>query len=265
MSNNATQPRPSLKSRWRAGDLLLGIFTRLTAPESYETLAHAGLDFIIMDTEHGSFSRESISRCLFAARAGGLDVIVRMPDANHAEIQHAIGAGAAGIIIPHVSDAGAMKTVVRFARGIGLERGYAGANRISKLRSVPWPSFQAAMAEDLLVIAQLDEPAGLAVASDVIAIEGLDAVFLGRIGLTLAMQSSGKADDVDGALERVSAECRARALPVGLSITDEKAAAQWRAHGVTLFSFDSDHTLLLNGARGRSAQFRTALGGSLPK
>ena len=53
----------SLKERWRVGELQLGLFTRLTAPEVYTTLVLADIDFIIIDTEHGSFGRESLSRC----------------------------------------------------------------------------------------------------------------------------------------------------------------------------------------------------------
>ena len=104
------------------------------------------------------------------------------------------------------------------------------------------------------MIAQIDEPAGLAAADRIAAIDGLDAMFLGRIGLALAMQASTA--EVDKALDDVCGHCRAHDLPMGLSITEADSALAWRARGVTLFCIDSDQMILSNGARTRTAEFR---------
>ena len=177
----------SLKARWKRGDLLLGIFTRFTTPDAYETLALSGVNFIVMDVEHGSFDSVSLSRCLFAARASGLSALVRVSDAHHSNIQHAIGAGATGIIVPHVDDPRKMGSVARFVRSTAIERVFAGASRISQLRQIPWDKFRLQQSERLLLIAQIDEPRGAARAQDIVGIEGIDGVFIGRTGLALAM------------------------------------------------------------------------------
>ena len=257
---NDLMERTDFKARWRRGDLQLGIFTRLTSPEAYETLALAGFDVIVIDVEHGSFDRESLSRCLFAARAGGLTVLVRVPDANRPTIQHAIGAGADGIIVPHVAVAEEMASVAQFVRTTGVESAYADAARISQLRQIPWQDLRAQCLEQFILIAQIDEPAGITTARKIVNIEGIDAVFIGRIGLALAMEGGGQSSAaVDAALEAVCQSCREHKLPIGMSLTDETAAQRWRGQGVNLFVVDSDHTVLLKGARSRLTQFRDAL------
>lgn len=248
------------KTRWHRGDLQLGIFTRLTTPEAYETLALAGLDVIVIDLEHGSFGRESLSRCLFAARAGGLTAMVRVPDADLAMIQHAIGAGAQGIIVPHVVVAEQIASVSRFVRTTGVERAYAGATRISHLRQIAWQDFRAQFLAQFILVAQIDEPSGVAAAQKIVRTEGIDAVFLGRIGLALAMEAEGQSsNDVDAALETVCKSCREHNLPIGMSLPDEAAAQRWRSQGGSLFVIDSDHAILLKGTRSRLAQFRGAV------
>lgn len=248
----------SLKQRWAAGDPLIGFFLRFSVPEVVEVIALSGADFVILDLEHGAFTREAVSRCLLTATTAGVEPIVRLADTNLADIQFVIGAGARGIIIPHAADAVEVAAVATFARSTGLERGFAGASRISSLRQSDWLSFKARMEGELLVIAQIDEPAGILAADDIIASAGLDAVFLGRIGLTLAMKSDQKKVDED--LRKVCEACRSRGIRLGLSITRSQDAAAWAAHGVNLLSIDSDQMILLNGARARAEEFKSVLG-----
>ncbi|MBR0898881.1 hypothetical protein JQ616_28310 [Bradyrhizobium tropiciagri] len=256
----ADATRQSFKPLWRSGNPQFGIFARLTAPEVYETFTLTSLDVVIIDVEHGSFDRQSLSRCMFAALAGRLTVLVRVPDCSLPAIQHAINVGADGIIVPHVSSAREMETVAQFIRRTAVERAHAGAGRASRQRQTPWPDFQRALSDRLMLIAQIDEPAGIAAAPEIIATKGVDGVFLGRIGLTLAMEADNKSSEVvDAALENICRLCIAGNLSVGLSLPDVRAAASWHAKGVNLFIVDSDYAILRAGIETRMSDFRAAL------
>jgi 2-keto-3-deoxy-L-rhamnonate aldolase RhmA len=234
---------------------LVGFFTRLRDSAAYEILARTSTDFIIIDMEHGSFDRPLLAECLFAGRAHGLPMLVRVPDESESAIQHAIGAGADGIIVPHTSSAVTIERVVKFVRTRGVERAYAGATRISSYRRDSWAEFNAREAGRVLVIAQIDEPPGIAAAQDIVSVAGLDGLFLGQIGLTLALGNDASASEA--ALDGV---CRAAAgnnLLIGLSLTDEKMAAAWHRRGVTLFAIDSDQSLLKSAADARASLFRS--------
>jgi 2-keto-3-deoxy-L-rhamnonate aldolase RhmA len=247
------------KKRWHDGEVQFGIFTRLNAPEAYETLALSGLDVIIIDVEHGSFDREGLSQCCFAARTSGLTVLVRVMDAGLPAIQHAIGIGANGIIVPHVADVEAITAVSHFVRTTGIERAYAGASRISQLRQVPWSDFRTQVLEQFMIVAQIDEPAGIIAAKEIVRLDEIDAIFIGRIGLSLAMDAAGQRDEVDMALGSVCRSCREHGKPIGVSLPDDTRAQHWFTQGVSLFVIDSDHTILLNGTRSRLHQFGCAL------
>jgi 2-keto-3-deoxy-L-rhamnonate aldolase RhmA len=211
----------------------------------------------MIDVEHGSFDRSLLSQCIFAARSGGIPVLVRMAEDSFSDIQHAVGAGADGIVVPHVSSVTRMEEIVAFIHGAAIERAYAGATRISQLRREPWSTFQARETDRILAIAQIDEPAGIELTSCIAAIDGLDAIFFGQIGLALAMNSTTNAPDVEHTIERACAACRARNLPVGLSLTDSSKAATWRARGANLFLIDSDHMILRKGVDRRISEFKT--------
>lgn len=237
---------------------MVGFFTRLKDSVAYEILAKTSTDFIIVDMEHGSFDRPLLAECLFAGRAHGLSMLVRVPDESESTIQHAIGAGADGIIVPHISSAHMIERVVEFVRVRWVERAFAGASRISSYRRDSWSEFNARETGRVLVIAQIDEPSGIGATQDIVSVAGLDGLFLGQIGLTLALGNDASASEA--ALDGVCSAAAGRNLLIGLSLTDEKKAAAWHRRGVTLFAIDSDQSLLKSAADTRANLFRTNIG-----
>lgn len=236
---------------------MVGFFTRLRDSAAYEILAKTSTDFIIIDVEHGSFDRALLAECLFAGRAHGLPMLVRVPNESESAIQHAIGVGADGIIVPHVSSAHAIERIVAFVRTRGIERAYAGATRVSSYRSDTWSEFNAREAGRALVIAQIDEPPGIASSQDIVSVAGLDGVFLGQIGLTLSLGGDAKASEA--ALDGVCRSAMACNLLIGLSLPDETMATTWHRRGVTLFAIDSDQSLLKSAADARANLFRNSI------
>lgn len=246
-----------LKDRWRSGAPLAGLFTRLRDELVYEGLALAGADIIMIDAEHGSFDNPTLSRCIFAARACGLTVLVRMPDDSLPGIQHALGAGAAGVVVPHVANAARFADVAEFVHDLAIQRAYAGATRASRFRRAAWAEFAERQRRHIVLVAQIDEPQGVASAPDILSVPGLDGVFLGGIGLSLAMRSTK--EEADAAVESVCRLAVERNLPLGLSLPDERDAAFWWAHGVRLFLVDSDQSILIKGAETRLSQYRKSI------
>jgi staphyloferrin B biosynthesis citrate synthase len=253
-----SQSGPSqFKARWKSHRPQFGMFARLTVPAAYETFALTSLDVIVIDLEHGSFDREALHLCMSLAQAGGLTVLVRVPEGDVAAIQHAVNVGADGIIMPHVSSAEVLKSVAKFVHVTAVERAYAGGGRASRQRQTSWSDFRRLKSESLVFIAQIDEPAGIAAAPSIVETEGIDGIFLGSIGLTLAMNSSAEA--TDAALAEVCRLCRARNLPIGLSLPDTRLASDWYSKGVSLFVVDSDYSILRRGIETRMSECRAAL------
>lgn len=257
-------PRPEpvpLRQRLHGGEPLIGIFSRLVAPEAIEMLARSALDLIVLDAEHGSFDRASLSAGVQAARASNLPVLVRPVDASRPAIQHAIASGADGLQVPHLSSAEETAELVQFARGLAVERAWGGGARATGHRTTPWPEFRDRMARELVVIAQIDEPPGLAAASAIARVPGVDLVFVGRIGLSLAMGAPSPADPgVARIIEGACQACREAGVPMGMQLSEAEQARDWAAQGVRLFLMDSDYSLLLREANRRTGEFRAALG-----
>ena len=240
----------TLKARLAAGNALIGTFQKTPSPIVTEVLALGGLDLLCLDAEHAPFDRLAIDACCMAARAGGLPLLVRPVTAAPEHILSALDSGADGVLLPHIRSAAEAENAVRasyYGRG---GRGYAGSSRAAGYGGRGIAEHRAASAARTVVIAQIEDVEALDVVDAIARVPGLDALFVGRIDLTIAMNAvSPAAPEVVEAVARVCAAGRAAGVPVGMFVGDLAEVPRWREAGATLFLLGSDHGFLLSGAR----------------
>ena len=85
-----------------AGEGVVGTFSHLGGPAVAECLSLSGLDYVIIDTEHGPFLDESTGEMIRAIELHSAEAFVRVRDSSRAAVLHALDLGARGIIIPDV-------------------------------------------------------------------------------------------------------------------------------------------------------------------
>ena len=240
----------TLKSRIAAGEALLGTFLKTPHPHVVEVLASSGLDCICIDAEHAPFDRRDIDVCIMAAQLGGLPVLVRTPNNSAEQILNALDCGADGVLVPHVRSADEARAVAAAAHYAPGGRGYAGSSRAAGYGTKSMPEHKAASAAKTVVIAQIEDAEALAEIDTIASVEGIDALFIGRIDLTVSLGCESPDDPkVIAAVERVVAACVAAERPVGMFVSRTSDVAMWREKGATLFLLGSDHGFLREGAK----------------
>jgi staphyloferrin B biosynthesis citrate synthase len=242
------------QARQRKSEPLLGIFIKTVSADVHEVMAASSADCFIIDAENASFSRTALSECVFIARSRGAPVIIRLPDANEAEAQHALMIGADGVILPHCRDPASVARFAQFLRGAAVERAYSGVGRSSARRTMPWPEFSAAARREFLILAQLDEPEGFQAADAIAAVPGIDGIFLGLLTLQLSDRLQG--EDARAALAAALAAAKARGLLVGISDPDPGHALAWAQGGADLLMISNDLGALAQGVEARLSAFR---------
>lgn len=239
----------TLKARLAARDLLVGTFVKTPSPITVEVLGLSALDCLCLDAEHAPFDRGSLDACILAARAGSLPVLVRVPSSAPEHILNALDCGATGVLVPHVRSAAEAEAAARAAHYGPGGRGYAGSSRAAGYTTLPMAQHKAGSADRTVVIAQIEDPDAIDVVDDIAAVPGIDALFVGRVDLTVAYGAESQDDPrVVMAVERVCAAGVAANKPVGMFLARVDDVSQWRARGASLFLLGSDHTFLLAGA-----------------
>ncbi|MGI9519463.1 MAG: HpcH/HpaI aldolase family protein [Pirellulaceae bacterium] len=246
---------PNLKSRLRSGELLLGTMITLPSPDVTEIMALAGFDWLFIDGEHGPFDASNLGQILRAA-SDHAACLVRVPAIEEVPLKQALDLGAAGIIVPKVNTANEAAQIVDWcrypphgSRGIGLARAHGFGHRSSE--------YMTAANSDLLVIVQAEHREAVENIESIVAVDGIDCVFVGPHDLSASFGKTGQVDDpeVVAAIDRVVSVCQSRQMPLGFFGMAPHHVQPWVDRGVNLICVGVDAALLADSAKQIRAAF----------
>jgi staphyloferrin B biosynthesis citrate synthase len=254
----AGAPQSSFRRRLLAGERLVGSFVKTPTSHTIEVLGDLGFDFVVIDEEHGPFDRLAIDHAILGARASGTAPLVRVSDASPARLLAVLDDGAAGVLVPHVASAEKARSVVAACRYRGGERGISNTTRAGRFGGLGlWQHVDVSDAT-VAVIGMIEDPEAIDEIDSIVAIEGLDAVFIGRGDLTLAYGvESQAAEPVRRATDRVIAAATAFEKPVCVMVGAAAEAASFEERGVHAFIVSSDQGFLRQAAGKALAEFAT--------
>jgi len=237
------------KDRLRKRDRLTGILLSLPSPEIAEICAEAGFDWLFIDMEHGLLDSAAVQRMIQAV-AGRSACVVRVPANEPNAIAKALDFGADGLIFPHISRAEEARAAVSAARyspegirSIGLARAQGYGMRVADCLS--------RANKEIILIAQAEHIEAAENIDEIIAVDGLDAVFIGPFDLSASLGIPGQTADprVQKAIARIRTACAGHGLPSGIFCRDAAAARALAAEGFTLICAGADGLLLGTAAR----------------
>lgn len=247
----------SFRDRLIAAEAMNGTFVKNTEPHSIEILGHSGFDFVLLDSEHAPFDRHSLDMALLATRAARLHGIVRVRDDSQSEILNALDLGADGIVVPHVRSVEQAKRIVAAARHSGT-RGYSNSPRAGAYGSTDTWAHVDAADQLVAVIAMIEDAEAVERVHEILAVDGLDAIMLGRNDLAVSMQDREEgAPEVSRLADRVVSAASAAGKQALLFVADGNEARDYRMRGVMTAIISSDQSLLRRAA---VAEIRLASG-----
>lgn len=246
--NNKTSTE-LFRERLANGEVLLGTFLKTPTGHSTEILGHVGFDFVVPDAEHAPFDRRSIDDVALACRAANIASIVRVPSAEETHILSALDCGAAGVLVPHVISAEMAKEIVASARFRGGKRGFSPSGRAGNYGGMGIWDYVDQSDATSTVIAMIEDPEAVDCIEEIVAVDGLDAVFIGRGDLTVAYGVANPgAPEIMDAIKKVTAAAKAAGKAV-LTISPGGDDSKWLLSlGVTGLIIASDQGFMRQAA-----------------
>lgn len=230
----------TLKQRLAAREQLLGPLLRMPNEMLVELSGLVGMDFVVLDTEHGPGDQIPLGQHLTAAAAAGIPALVRVGQLS--EILRVLDLGAAGIIVPHISTVEQAAAAVRAAsyppRG---DRGFATYSRAGRLGLAGAVEHLAAAADNTAVVLMIEDAQGVAAAQQIAAVPGVDGLFVGPADLAVALGLPGEqaGPQVQQAISSVHDAARRAGVAV-VSITGDAASARTHfAAGSTMVIYNA--------------------------
>ncbi len=238
----------SFRKRLVSGETVTGTFLKTPSSIVCEVLGKSALDVVCVDAEHAPFGRLEVDRCIAALRAADMPSLVRVASDSPHDIRAALDCGANGVVVPHVTSADQAEAAVRAARFGEGGRGYAGSPRAAGYTTKSMQEHLTYSANHTAVIVQIEDIAALEHVAQIATVDGIDALFVGRVDLAVAMQKSVSDKDVIATVEDICAAAHEAGTAVGLFTPDFDEIPGWIEKGASLFLLGSDHSFLLGGA-----------------
>jgi 2-keto-3-deoxy-L-rhamnonate aldolase RhmA len=182
---NTTTPGPrvfnTVKLKLQEGKSVVGGTVSSSDPDIFCAMAGAGFDFLWIEMQHSPLSYQEVARMIWACRGAPAMPFIRVPDATEGDIQKAVDIGAMGIIIPMVENLEKVKAAIKFAKYPPLGARSQGGGQYGSL----WGSDYRKNANDnIMIVAMIESPAGVAIAEQIAALPGVDAVFAASTDLS---------------------------------------------------------------------------------
>lgn len=240
----------------------LGTWLKIASGEPVEIMAYAGFDFVVIDLEHAPLDLQTAYRLINSAAALGVTPIVRVPDTTASTIQKILDAGAMGILVPHVDtveQAAAVGRACRFPpHGV---RGAGGTSRAGAWGLRPNAEYLATGNNEVLCIPQLESVEAIKAAPEILALDTVDAVFVGAADLSMSMGSTPSSPEVLDLIASAIEAAHTAGKRCGLAFGGvPERAAQAVRDGCDFVLLSNDTTMLADAARTLVTAFREADG-----
>lgn len=241
-----------VKAKLEAGETVFGTWTQCASPTVANVLAHAGMDFVTIDMEHGPATFETAEAMLYATEAGGATGMIRLGEGSAPTLLRALDIGCQGILVAHVQSAPEADAIVRAMRfHPDGDRGLAPFTRLHDYSGVDLMAKLAEANEQQLAGILVEDRQGLDNLDEIVAVGGLDLVYLGIYDLSQALGLAGQLEhpDVLAAVRSAVDRVNGAGLAAGAVARDQEHLKWLLDTGFRYISYLVDTAILAEGFR----------------
>lgn len=252
-----------VKEKLGRGETVFGTMLReFAAPEMCDILAKVGLDFVMLDGEHSTYSYETVQQLAAVAQANGIACFARVADAEYNLIARMLDAGVEGVMAPRVEDKATVEEVVAAVKYPPLGRRGWGLRRIH-LGDAPVPIAEsvAHFNANTLVIIQVESRRALDNLEEMVSVPGVDVALVGPADLSISLGCPGafQGPEMEVALERVVEVCRRHGVTSAVHFPTVELWKKWHRRGMRFVLCSNDGALFTRAAREFIGQLRKEL------
>jgi 4-hydroxy-2-oxoheptanedioate aldolase len=237
------------KHKMRQGQPAYGYSLGLGSPLAAELLSRSGIDWLLLETQHGSWGHDGAIAALVAIAGGSAIPMARVAKNDYFLIGKLLDQGALGIVVPMVDTPELAKAAADACRlpPHGIRSWGVGRARVYGDDYFDW------IDEQVFVAVQIESIAAVEQAEAIMATPGIDGCWAGPADLALSMgidpRKAGDDDRHGRALEKILTACRNTGKAPGLACPGPAEAKRRGDEGWQFLTAGSDAGFLLGGAK----------------
>ena len=218
-----------MKAKLAAGEPALGVSVMFPSPQLVEMLGAFGVDWVLLDCEHGALTPDSVELMAMAAKASGMTPIARPATRSAEHIAQVLDRGVLGVQVPHVVTADDARAAVQAVKYHPLgRRGLAAGTRSARYDAdasdahFSMADYVRAANDATLIAVQIEDKAALPNLDSILKVDNIDVFFIGPSDLSQSLGHPGNpkapavAQAIDGCLARIRAAGKTAGMPSGV-------------------------------------------------
>ena len=251
-------PINHFKQRLRSGEPQIGLWLGLADAYCAELSANAGFDWLLIDGEHAPNDLRGMLTQLQAVAPYPSQAVIRPVIGDTALIKQVLDIGAQTLLVPMVESAEQARELVKAVhypptgiRGVG-----SALARASRWNSIA--GYLDHADEQMCLLVQIENKEGLASLDEILAVDGVDGVFIGPADLSAALGHRGNPGhpEVQAIIEEAIVKIGKAGKAAGILSADEKLARRYIELGAAFVAVGVDTTVLMRGLRELAGKFK---------
>lgn len=235
----------------------VGLWACSGSPIMAEIVAGSGVDWVLIDAEHSPNGLESILAQLYAVSAYPVAPVVRVPIGDTVIIKQVLDLGAQNLLVPMVDSAEQAAELVHAVRypAAGVRGVGASLARSSRWNRVP--GYLDGASSTISLTVQVESAAAVAAVDEIVAVDGVDAVFVGPADLAASMGHLGEPSHPE-VVEAVLTALRAAAAagkPAGVNAFVPEEADRYLEAGASFIAVGADVSIAARATEALADRF----------
>jgi 4-hydroxy-2-oxoheptanedioate aldolase len=235
----------------------IGLWCTLSNSFAIETVAGAGYDWLLLDTEHSPGDVLTVLSQLQALSAYDTSPVVRPASGDPVLIKRYLDLGVQTLLIPQVESAAQARSLVAATRypPAGI-RGVSALTRATQFGRIS--DYAQRIDDELCLLVQVESVSALDAIEEIAAVEGIDGIFVGPGDLAASFGLIGQLGHiaVTSKIEDAITRIIAAGKPAGILTTNVNYAKHCMALGTCFTAVGIDAGILARGAEGVLEQVR---------
>ena len=254
-------PHNPFKAALKAGETVIGAWMSLGDMLPAEIMGTAGFDWLMIDGEHTPYDITKMRQCLTALQSSPSHAAVRVPTGETWIIKQVLDAGAQTVLVPMVESKEQAEQLVRAVRYPPRGDRGVGYSTTRSARFGEIADYGPTADDQICLLVQVENRAGVEALDDILALDGIDGVFVGPADLAadFGHLSDIMHPEVQSLIKELLGRIAASDKAAGILSTRDDMTQTCLDNGAQFVAVGLDILMLRQTALATSAKWKAAI------